>query len=145
MKKRFFSVILAVLMLCLQMQITAFATEYAPEPLGDSEIQPYGSLSGYAQHYHSANSPQSGSFSITVNGSWSPYAGWTLKTNFDSNAEFEYVYLTRPDGTQIGSTLYPNATGEIKNKLLTNVPTGTYTVHYKLSSNGNGTIQVWIY
>lgn len=144
MKKRFFSVILAVLMLCLQMQITAFATEYTPEPLGDSGIQPYGSLSGYAQHYHSATAPQTGSFSITVNGSWSPYAGWTLKTDFDSCSYFK-VYLTRPDGTKIGSELYPNATDEIKNQVLLNVPTGTYIVHYQVQTSCTGTIQVWIY
>lgn len=149
MKKRLLSFLLTALMVCMSLSINAFAEDYSAtygeNNSSSSPIVPYGVLSGYAQHNHSTNSSPIGSFTINVTGSWSPYAGWTLKTDFSSNSKFEYVYLTRPDGTQIGNTLYPNSTDELSNKVLTNVPTGTYTVHYKLSSNGSGTMQVWIY
>ena len=48
-------------------------------------VQPqavYGSLSGYGYKYDDND----GSFSFAVNGSWSPYAGCTIKTEGFSNA-----------------------------------------------------------
>ena len=149
MKKRLLAIIMATLMFCFATQMTVFATESTNTMLSsnseENEIRPYGSLSGYAYYYHSRNDSLIGSFTIEVTGSWSPYAGWTLKTDFPSGTEFDYVYLTRPNGTQIGSTLYPSANSEISNQLLLDVPMGTYTVYYRLSSNSSGTIQVWIY
>ncbi len=154
MKKHLFYTFIAIFT-CFAVQLTAFAAESTDEISNmnyeissetDSAIVPYGSLSGYASHAHHSGDALECSFPIQVSGSWSPFAGWTVKTNFSNNScRISYVYLTRPDGTKIGDTLYPNANDELKNKALYNVPTGTYTVHYALSTRCDGNIQVYIY
>lgn len=154
MKKHLFSTFIAIIT-CFAVQLTAFAaestanempyTEYEVSTESDSEIVLYGSLSGYASHTHHSGDALECSFPIQVSGSWSPFAGWTVKTNFSDSCRISYVYLTRPDGTKIGDTLYPGPNDELANKALFNVPTGTYTVHYGLSTSCDGTIQVYIY
>lgn len=150
MKKRFLSLLLAALMVCMSLSINAFAEDYSAtygeNNSSSSSIVPYGVLSGYAQYNYSGSGLKKGSFPITVTGSWSPYAGWTVKTNLPGCSNIS-VYLTRPDGTKIGNTLYPGAIDEIANQTLVNVPTGTYMVYYEITSSSNctGTIQVYIY
>lgn len=155
LKKHLFSTFIAIVT-CLSIQVTAFAAEPTVADISvcsndtvdetNSEGTVYGSLSGYASYtYVYGVSKTNGSFPIEVKGSWSPWAGWTLKTDVPDGSWFTYVYLTRPDGTKIGDTLYPSAKDEIKNQALVNVPPGTYTVNYGLNCTGNGTITVWIY
>lgn len=155
MKKHLFCTFIAIVT-CFAIQVTAFAAEPTVANTSvcsndtvdeaNSEGAFYGSLSGYASYtYIYGISKANGSFPIDVNGSWSPWAGWTLKTDLPEGSWFTYVYLTRPDGTKIGDTLYPSAKDEIKNQALFNVPPGTYTVNYGLNCVGEGTITVWIY
>lgn len=152
--KRFLS-ILCALALCLSCGVTAFASEVSDTPVSVSvastdeggEPVPYGSLSGYASfNFTYGKTERHGSFPIQVNGSWSPWAGWTVKTNFDpSETGTIFFWLTRPDGSKIGDFAYPGANGEVKNMALFNVPAGTYQVNYKIDSFADGNVQVWIY
>ncbi len=147
--KRFFSVIFA-LILCFSCSVSAFAaTEEISATnsisLDSEEIMPCGSLSGYAQFsFKYGTSTTIGSFPIQVNGSWSPWAGWTVKTEFSGAANIT-VSLTRPDGTKIGDTFILSGNQEVANKTLLNVPAGQYTVHYTIDSASSGSITVWIY
>ncbi|MBP3254949.1 MAG: hypothetical protein J6M60_00445 [Clostridia bacterium] len=164
-KKRFLSLILSFV-LCFSMSSNAFAADIDNEIINaeddttgsldsvDLDLDPepedpvvMGSLSGYASYnFVYGNSESNGFFNIQVNGSWSPFAGWTVKTSFNENeAANIYVFLLRPDGSQIGSTIYLDPTDEVTNQLLLNVPVGTYTVGYHVNSIGNGTIEVWVY
>lgn len=147
MKKRILAMAMTAMILNLTFSIKVFAEEHSAilDKTQDSGVSVCGVLSGYAQHTQYSNDSTSVSFSIDVTGSWSLYAGWTVKTNFSGDVKINRVYLMRPDGSQIGSTLYPDSVDEITNKLLTNVPVGTYTVHYDLDRPATGTIQVWIY
>lgn len=155
LKKHLFYAFIAIVT-CFAIQVTAFAAETTVADISvssndtvdeaNSEGTFYGSLSGYASHTHHASDSRYGSFTIQVSGSWSPWAGLTVKTSFpDGNCTFGTLHLTRPDGTQIGDTLRPSANGEIKNVALYNVPAGTYTVHYSVESTCDGTIEVYIY
>lgn len=112
----------------------------------DDPAQPErGVLSGYNYYNYSAGNVTAGSFPIVVSGSWSAFAGWTVKTSFPGGG-YVTVYLTRPDGSQIGNTVQLDPTDELTNMSLWNVPTGTYYVHYGITSSAySGTIEVWIY
>ena len=147
MKKRFLSMVMAAIILSLTSSLNVSAEGHSAilNKTQNSGVSMYGVLSGYAQHTQYSTDSTSVTFNIDVTGSWSAYAGWTVKTNFNGDVKINRVYLTRPNGSQIGSTLYPNTVDEITNKLLTNVPVGTYTVHYDLDRPTTGTIQVWIY
>lgn len=106
-------------------------------------IQPqavYGSLSGYGYKYDDND----GSFSFAVNGSWSPYAGCTIKTEGFSNTTSVTVKVYDSNGS-CKTTKTMGANDEKGNIAIFNVPTGTYTVRYSMTNPSGGSIQVWIY
>ena len=150
MKKfRFLAVVMAVLMAILGFATPAAYATGTGSGTGtigtDTPDTPdRGVLSGYAYYNYTAGNTSDGSFPLYVSGSWSPFAGWTAKTSFASGS-YITLYLTRPDGSQIGNGIQLNPTDEVTNMSLWNVPTGTYYVHYSIYSSVSGTIEVWIY
>lgn len=160
--KKFFSALLAVLMLCCLVPAQAFAADVAPESdvqvadSGDS-IQPYGALSGYGQKWVDAGSPASGSFTFQVTGiSW-PTAQLTVSLeNFDSSVCAQ-VSLYNPNGLKVfdsgdnGSYITVANSSSWQNIHFANAKTGTYTVKYTLMSitggivQSSGRINVWVY
>ncbi len=99
-----------------------------------------GSLSGYGYKYDS----NSGSFTFTVSGAWSPFAGCTLKTEgFSSSSTLTISVYDSSGSCKTTQTLGPNENKA--NIAIFNVPTGTYTVKYSMSWPSSGSIQVWIY
>lgn len=101
-----------------------------------------GSLSGYKSMNVSGSG--TGSFVVDVSGSWSPWAGCTLKTSgFSSNATIE-ISVKYGNDVKFTKILGPNT--EAKNIAMLNVSPGGYTVEVKIQNNSNtGNIQVWIY
>lgn len=154
--QRIFVVALALVM-CIPTALTCFAAEPSTGQVtsdvsitSSESVQPRGVLSGYAGfNYVEGVTPYIGEFTIEVTGSWSAFAGLTVKTSgFDpalSSEETVQVILYRPDGSVIHEGVYLGANDEVKNKPLFNVPTGTYTVVYRVLTVSNGRIDVWIY
>ncbi len=109
----------------------------------DSEPVPYGSLSGYA----SVDAPALsfiGHFVVDVNGTWSPIAGCTLKTEgFSPNATIE-ISVCYGDDVKLTKILGPNT--EIKNIPMYNVSPGGYTVNCTVKDNSAaGKVTIWVY
>lgn len=101
---------------------------------------PYGSLSGYGQRTVSAT----GSFTMQVNGSWSPWAGCTIRTEgFDSQTVNEVHVYDESGNEKAKATL--NGNMEIANLAMLNVSPGKYKVSYGMSMPSTGTIIVQIY
>lgn len=155
--QRIFVVALSLVM-CIPTALTCFAAEPSTGQVtsdvsitSSESVQPRGVLSGYAGfNYVEGVTPYIGEFTIEVTGSWSAFAGLTVKTSgFDpalsNGEETALVILSRPDGSVIHEGVYLGPNDEVKNKALFNVPTGTYTVTYMLSTVSNGRIDVWIY
>ena len=108
----------------------------------DDGPQARGSLSGYRSINVSGSG--TGSFVVDVSGSWSPWAGCTLKTSgFSSNATIE-ISVCYGDDVKCTKILGPNS--EVKNIAMLNVDAGGYTVKVNIKNKSNtGNIQVWIY
>lgn len=109
----------------------------------NNEPVPYGSLSGYKSVETPALSFK-GSFVVDVNGSWSPWAGCTLKTEgFSDNATIE-ISVCYGDDVKFTKILGPNS--EATNIAMLNVSPGGYTVNCTVKDNSNaGRITIWIY
>lgn len=108
----------------------------------DDGPQTKGSLSGYRSINVSGSG--TGSFVVDVNGSYSPWAGCTLKTSgFSSNATID-ISVCYGDDVKCTKTLGPNS--EVKNIAMWNISAGGYTIKINVHNNSNtGNIQVWIY
>lgn len=128
---------------------TAFAAE-VPEGSVQQQVEvheavvdvpvPYGSLSGYGQNTMST----SGSFKMTVNGSWSPFAGCTIRTEgFNSATRNEVVVCDESGNEKAKATLTGNM--EVANLAMLNVSPGKYTVYTTMKLPSNGTLIVQIY
>lgn len=110
----------------------------------NNNIETKGSLSGY----RSMNIQGSGSasFIVDVNGSWSPWAGCTLKTSgFSSNTTID-VQVCYGNDVKCSKRLGPNS--EVKNIAMLNVSPGGYTIKFTVNgnaSNNTGNLTVWIY
>ena len=115
-------------------------TDEAGEPEAVDEPVPYGSLSGYGQK----TDYNSGSFTFNVNGSWSPYAGVTIKTSDFSSSTSLTIGVYDSNGA-CKTTQSWTGNFEKANIAIFNVPTGTYTVRYSMGYPSSGTIQVWVY
>lgn len=103
-------------------------------------IVPYGSLSGYGQRTASS----SGSFKVPVKGSWSPWAGCTIRSEgFDSETVIEVHVNDEAGNEKAKGTLQGNM--EIANLAMVNVSPGEYEVHYVMTSPSYGTVIVQIY
>lgn len=157
-KRGFISICMALMMTFVS-AMPAFAAEAPVTPIVSNDIVvtsgnlqivdasendavPYGSLSGY----RSVNVKGSGTaeFVVDVNGSWSPWAGCTLKTSgFSSEATIEISVCYGSD-VKCTRTLGPNS--EVKNIAMLNVDPGGYTIKLNIKNNSNtGNITVWVY
>lgn len=105
-------------------------------------LQTRGSLSGYRSI--SVSGSGTGSFVVDVNGSYSPWAGCTLKTSgFSSEATID-ISVCYGNDVKCSKTLGPNT--EVKNIAMLNVSAGGYTIKINVHNNSNkGNITVWIY
>lgn len=128
---------------------TAFAAEVpeasvqqqveVPEAVVDVPV-PYGSLSGYGQ----AKISGTDSFTFPVNGSWSPFAGCTIRTEgFDSQTVNEVIVCDASGNEKARATLKGNM--EVANLAIFNVSPGTYEVTSFMTMPSNGTVIVHIY
>lgn len=139
-----FSILILVLLFMFSCNAIAFAAEsnnINNNSAVEKVIQPRGVLSGYNNTY---TSKSSGSFTFNVTGSWSPYAGCTIKTEgFSSSSSITVSVYDSSGYCKTTQTLGTNTAME--NITIFNVPTGTYTIKYSISSPSAGTIHVWIY
>ena len=108
----------------------------------DDAKETRGVLSGYRSITVSGSG--TGSFMVDVNGSYSLWAGCTLKTSgFTTDAKVRITVLY-DDDVKLTKILGPNT--EITDIVMWNVSAGGYTVEYQIEGNSNvGQIQVWIY
>lgn len=112
------------------------------EDVTDNIAQTRGNLSGYK--CMAIKGSGSASFVMDVSGSWSPWAGCTLKsTDFSPNTTIE-VTLRLGDDEKFKRTLGPNT--EVRNIAMLNVDPGGYTVEITVNNNSNkGYLHIWIY
>lgn len=86
------------------------------------------------------------SFIVDVNGSWSPWAGCTLKASgFSSNTTID-VQVCYVNDVKCSKRLGPNS--EVKNIAMLNVSPGGYTIKFTVNSNASNNTEnltVWIY
>ena len=139
---RFLSVLLCSMMLIVSNKSTIFAAEFdnSKAVIGNDVQAINGSLSGYGHKYDS----NTGSFTFSVSGSWSPYAGCTIKTEgFSSSSRIVVSVYDSSGSSKTSQTLGANDAKE--NIAIFNVSPGTYTVKYSIANPSSGTIHVWIY
>lgn len=161
-KKGFVSMCLAVVML-VALAIPAFAAEipadtksYAvsntiegtssdlqPEYTSSFGVQPLGTLSGYACVNISGD--QTGTFTVNVDGSWSPWGHARIKTNDFAEHATVSVKIISENETKITRDLGPNT--DAKDIVYWNAKPGGYTVEVSVKNNNGATgfLQVWIY
>lgn len=142
--KRGFIGMCMALVLTFISAVPAFAAEVSEVPeVSKSTVVTYGSLSGYA----SVDAPALsfiGHFVVDVNGTWSPIAGCTLKTEgFSPNATIE-ISVCYGDDVKLTKILGSNT--EIKNIPMYNVSPGGYTVNCTVKDNSAaGKVTIWVY
>lgn len=128
---------------------TAFAEE-VPEASVQQQVEvheavvdvpvPYGSLSGYGEKATSSTI----SFKMTVNGSWSPWAGCTLRTEGFADATINEIKVRDASGNvKAKATLQGNM--EVANLAMYNVSPGEYEVTTIMGNPSNGKIIVHVY
>lgn len=143
------------IILCLGMTVTVSAAELSTKTISEANaedvtIQPRGSLSGYGHEWHGGGSGID-YFDFTVSGSWSPWAGCTVKTEgFPSSASTAYRLVRLDGGSEIA--MFPdnadrwlNGNNEDKNIPLFNVSPGTYRLYYQCYFGDSGTVHCWVY
>ena len=139
-----FSGLILALMLMFSCNAIAFAAESNNSnnsSVVEEVVQPRGVLSGYNNTY---TSKISGSFTVNVTGSWSAYAGCTIKTEgFSSSSSITVSVYDSSGSCKTTKTLGANEAKE--NIAILNVSPGTYTVIYSMTKPSSGTIHVWIY
>lgn len=112
----------------------------------ENEIQPRGVLSGYGQQYTSGR--KSGSFDFNVTGSWSAFAGCTVKFDgFPSGTTIKYTLTQVSNNQQKFSRSFTinSSDNEDNNIAIFNVATGTYRLTWELSNIQTGTIHCYVY
>lgn len=130
-----FLLLLLVFAISFTFNTTVFATNSTNET---KSVQ--GVLSEYGQKYDNKN----GSFEFVVDGSWSPFAGCTIKTDsFNTVTSLTISVYDSSGSCKTSQTIA--STDEKANIAIFNVSPGTYTVRYSLSNASYGRIQVWIY
>lgn len=113
-----------------------------------STIQPRGVLSGYGNGTTGQSGdywPSDGEFYFDVTGSWSPFAGCTIKTEGFIENDCVLVYVYNEDGDVIVEKELIGSSAEIKNIPIFNVSPGRYRVYFLVRSSIPGTVHVWIY
>lgn len=150
---RFITAVLS-LTLCLSMSLTVSATEDTTattktSTTSDSTIQPRGSLSGYGHQYTNGN--VSGQFDFTVEGSWSPWAGCTVKfEGFPDGTVVTYRLVEVSSGRwMFGNSdrafTVKSSDNDDNNIALVNVSPGTYRLVWTIVGTETGTIRCYIY
>lgn len=153
-KKRIsrFITALLTLTLCLSMSLSVSAAEKDTLTItevntaSEGQIQPRGSLSGYGSQYTSGN--LNGSFSFSVTGSWSPWAGCTVKFDgFPNGTTIDYTLTNVDTGATIFNRSFTTSSNDIddNNIPMTNVSPGTYRLYWSLSNAKTGTIHCYVY
>lgn len=153
-KKRIsrFITALLVLTLCLSMPLSVSAAEKETltstkvDTTSESQIQPRGSLSGYGSQYTSGN--VSGQFNLSVTGSWSPWAGCTVKfEGFPNGTTIYYSLINVNTGSTVFSRSFTTSSSDIddNNIPMVNVSPGTYRLTWSLSTAKSGTIHCYVY
>lgn len=164
--KRMFTLMLA-LALVLSLSTSAFAAEvdadesfYANAPATEeslseastedatSSVQPRGVLSGYGcgTTFHSGDYyPHEGEFWFDVTGSWSGFAGCTIKTEGFADNDWVLVKVYDEQGNEKVSKELVGASDEIKNILVLNVTPGRWHVTLWTRTGMNGRVHCWIY
>ena len=157
MKKLSFVTRILAFVACLSLLTTVAPVSHAAEPtIGDThvisnekDIQPRGSLSGYGSQY--TNYQYGGSFTFQVNGSWSPWAGCTVRfTGFPDNTYVTYKLEDLTSGRQYfdrGFTITSSSQGDEgdHNIAMANVSPGTYRLTWNVYSSVNGLIHCHVY
>lgn len=137
---------------------TAFASEVEEKSsLVENTIVPFGSLSGYGQHWYNSGENTVGDFYVQVTGRDSYSAQLTFKIeNFDENVAVA-VQVYRQNGSLAWGSLENLAayiTMENRdnwhNLPFLHAKTGRYRIHYSIRRWGGGTpssgrINCWIY
>ena len=154
--KRFFPFALCVALFCFMNLAT-----YAAEPniaqstsiltTNDSDtVQPRGSLSGYGSQYLNGN--YGGSFEFEVTGSWSPWAGCTVRfTGVPNGSYFTYNLTEISSGRSMfgdrGFTVTSGSQGDEgdHNIVLLNVSPGKYRLTWTSFDGVDGIIHCHIY
>lgn len=162
--KRHLGIILALSMVftCL-LGTTAFAAE--PESINnvstikssDNTVVPYGSLSGYGQHWYNSGEKTKDSFYVNVSGNKWSYAQLTVSIDNFGPDDMVAVKVYRPDNTFAWGTLdnagdYITMANRDKwhNIMFNDGQVGTYRVEYSIINKnghtpGSGRINCWIY
>lgn len=152
LRKHLFTLILTISVI-FNISVPAFASNVVEQNIEKntvefSSIQPRGVLSGYGQGStnHSGNYfPHEGEFWFDVTGSWSVFAGCTIKTDGFSNDDIVTVTVYDQDGNEKCSKNLEGATDEKKNIPIFNVSPGRYHVTIWVLSGTPGTVKCWIY
>lgn len=143
---------LLTLTLCLSMSLSVSAAEKDALTItevntaSEGQIQPRGSLSGYGSQYTSSS--VSGEFNFSVTGSWSPWAGCTVKFEGFPNGTTIYYTLTNVDtGTSMFSRSFTTSSNDIddNNIPMTNVSPGTYRLNWRIPTADSGKIHCYVY
>lgn len=153
-KKRISRFIIALLTLTLYLSMSLSVNAAEKDTLAitevntssEGQIQPRGSLSGYGSQYTS--SKISGQFSFSVTGSWSPWAGCTVKfENFPNGTTIYYTLTNVNTGTSMFSRSFTISSNDLddNNIPLANVSPGTYCLSWSLSNSNAGTIRCYVY
>lgn len=144
-----FIVLMLVFTLCLSSTLTANATgskSIETNTVLENEVQPRGVLSGYGYQYTSGK--KAGSFDFTVTGSWSAFAGCTVKfEDFPTGTTIKYTLTQVSNNQQKFSRSFTinSSDNEDNNIAIFNVSTGTYRLTWELSNIQTGTIRCYVY
>ncbi len=160
MQKRFLALIMTIMIflgIFGGQSILAIDIQAVGQPQVVSSVRPYGSLSGYGQHWYNSGEPTTGTFDVEVTGMAWTNAQITLSlANFSSDV-YVHIIVYRPDKTiayntadTTGLYLTMENSSQWHNIPFVMAPTGTYTVWYSIGSfNGvtpsSGRINCWIY
>ena len=155
---RFITTLLAIT-LCLSIPLSASAAEkdmatdietvVTPDESTEEPVRPYGSLSGYGQQYTNGNI--SGSFEFNVTGSWSPWAGCTVKfDDFPAGSVINFRLVEVSSGRWMfgnsdRSFTVTSSDNEDNNIPLLNVSPGTYRLMWTIVGTERGTVRCYIY
>lgn len=147
-----FTATLLTLTLCLTMSLSVSAAEKETlnynevTSISEDQVQPRGSLSGYGSQATSGRI--AGQFNFAVNGSWSPWAGCTVKfEGFPSGTTFDYTLTNVDTGTTVFTRTFTTTSNDIddNNIPMVNVSPGTYRLYWSLSNVHSGTIHCYVY
>lgn len=139
------STLVLALSIVLSINSTVFAAPLQEDTTSNAltTVEPRGSLSGYGHRY--VNSYENaGSFTVNVQGSGSPWAGCTFKTEGFSSSDGVTLTLLKPDGGQAHAPIPIDGNGEVQFAFLF-AGTGNYTVKYGHHGGTAGTIHCYIY